>query len=95
MAQGQVDFRVNVNTPCPIIYPEGWSAPRLVGLAEQVEQLGDDTVFVGGNYFSKPRLESPATLAAIASRTKRVVPRVKKLGVRKCPIALTALRLRK
>jgi alkanesulfonate monooxygenase len=72
MAQRQVDFGVNVNTRCPVIYPERYSAPRLVDLAEQVENLGYDTVFVGDNYFSKPRLESTATLAAVAARTKRV-----------------------
>jgi len=86
-----VDFGVNVNTWCPIIYPERYSAPRLVDLAEQVERLGDDTVFVGDNYFSKPRLGSPATLAAIAARTKRVVPRVKILWVCTLPDRLDSL----
>ncbi len=72
MARRTVDFGVNVNTRCPLIYPGHYSAPRLVDLAVRVERLGYDTVFVGDNYFSKPRLESTATLAAIASRTKRV-----------------------
>jgi len=72
MARAKVDFGVNVNTRCPIIYPKHYPAPRLVDLAVLVEKLGYDTVFVGDNYFSKPRLESTTTLAAIASRTKRV-----------------------
>jgi alkanesulfonate monooxygenase len=72
MAKRKVDFGVNVNTRCPIIYPKQYPAHRLPDLAVQVEKLGYDTVFVGDNYFSKPRLESTATLAAVASRTKRV-----------------------
>lgn len=72
MAQRQVDFGVNVNTRCPVIYPQHYSASRLVDLGEQVEKWGYDTIFVGDNYFSKPRLESTTTLAAVAARTKRV-----------------------
>jgi alkanesulfonate monooxygenase SsuD/methylene tetrahydromethanopterin reductase-like flavin-dependent oxidoreductase (luciferase family) len=72
MAKPKIDCGINVNTRCPIIYPKHYPAPRLVDLAVRVEKLGYDTVFVGDNYFSKPRLESTTTLAAIASRTKRV-----------------------
>lgn len=73
MAYGRdVDFGINVNTRCPVIYPEHYSARRLVELAAQVEALGYDTVYVGDNYFSKPRLESTATLAAIATHTTHV-----------------------
>ncbi|HEY7677834.1 MAG TPA: LLM class flavin-dependent oxidoreductase [Candidatus Methylomirabilis sp.] len=68
----KVDFGVNVNTRAPIIYPKQYPAHRLPDLAVLVEKLGYDTVFVGDNYFSKPRLESTTTLAAVASRTKRV-----------------------
>jgi len=68
----QIDFGVNVNTRCPVIYPEHYSAPRMVDLGEELERLGYDTVFVGDNYFSKPRLESTTTLAAIAGRTRRI-----------------------
>src|SRR5579864_3828000 len=67
-----IDVGINVNTRCPIIYPEHYPASRLVDLAAHVETLGYDTVYVGDNYFSKPRLESTTTLAAIASRTTRV-----------------------
>src|SRR5207249_261858 len=68
----QIDFGVNVNTRCPVIYPEHYPAARMVDLGEELERLGYDTVFVGDNYFSKPRLESTATLAAIAGRTRRI-----------------------
>ena len=68
----RIDVGVNVNTRCPVIYPEHYPAPRMVDLGEELERRGYDTVFVGDNYFSKPRLESTATLAAIASRTKRI-----------------------
>jgi alkanesulfonate monooxygenase len=67
-----IDVGVNVNTRCPVIYPDRYTATQLVDLAVRVEQLGYDTVYVGDNYFSKPRLESTTTLAAIASRTSRV-----------------------
>jgi alkanesulfonate monooxygenase SsuD/methylene tetrahydromethanopterin reductase-like flavin-dependent oxidoreductase (luciferase family) len=69
---GIVDFGINVNTRAPVIYPDHYSAGKLVELAVRVEELGYDTVYVGDNYFSKPRLESTTTLAAIASRTTRV-----------------------
>ncbi len=72
MAKANIDFGVNVNTRCAVIYPDRYSAAQLVNLAVLVEQLGYDTVYVGDNFFSKPRLESTTTLAAIASRTKRV-----------------------
>src|SRR5262249_41465461 len=68
----QIDVGVNVNTRCPVIYPEFYPAPRMVDLGEELERRGYDTVFVGDNYFSKPRLESTTTLAAIAGRTRRI-----------------------
>ena len=68
----RIDFGVNVNTRCPVIYPEHYPAPRMVDLAEELERLGYDTVYAGDNYFSKPRLESTTTLAAIAGRTRRI-----------------------
>lgn len=72
MASSSIDFGINVNTRCPVIYPDEYSSTDLVDLAVRVEELGYDTVYVGDNFFSKPRLESTTTLAAIASRTKRV-----------------------
>ena len=71
-ARRKVDFGVNVNTRAPIIYPKHYPAHRLPELGALVEKLGYDTVYVGDNYFSKPRLESTTALAAVAARTKRV-----------------------
>jgi alkanesulfonate monooxygenase SsuD/methylene tetrahydromethanopterin reductase-like flavin-dependent oxidoreductase (luciferase family) len=67
-----VQFGVNVNTRVPILYPERYTAVDVVALAERVEALGYDGVWVGDNFFAKGRLESIATLAAIAGRTSRV-----------------------
>lgn len=68
----RVQYGVNVNTRVPILYPEQYTAADLVALAERVEALGYDGVWVGDNFFAKGRLESIATLSAIASRTSRV-----------------------
>ena len=48
------------------------SADQLLCLAEQVEAGGLDSVWVGDSLTAKPRLEPLATLAAVASRTRRV-----------------------
>jgi alkanesulfonate monooxygenase SsuD/methylene tetrahydromethanopterin reductase-like flavin-dependent oxidoreductase (luciferase family) len=71
MATPTIDWGINVNTRVPVIYPENYSARDLVEMAVHVEELGYDTIYVGDNFFSKPRLESTTTLAAIAARTKR------------------------
>ncbi|MDA0769254.1 MAG: hypothetical protein BZY79_03440 [SAR202 cluster bacterium Casp-Chloro-G4] len=44
----------------------------VLSMAEQVEKAGLDSVWVGDSLTAKPRLEPLTTLAAIASRTKRV-----------------------
>ncbi len=44
----------------------------LFAMAEQVEQAGLDSVWVGDSLLSKPRLEPLATLAAVAMRTSQV-----------------------
>jgi alkanesulfonate monooxygenase len=67
-----VQYGVNVNTRVPILYPDHYSAADVVALAERVEALGYDGVWVGDNFFAKGRLESIGTLSAIASRTSRV-----------------------
>lgn len=72
MSDHTVSFGLNVNTRCAVIYPDRYSATQLLELAEEAERLGYDNVIVGDNYFSKPRLESTTTLAAIAARTHRV-----------------------
>jgi alkanesulfonate monooxygenase SsuD/methylene tetrahydromethanopterin reductase-like flavin-dependent oxidoreductase (luciferase family) len=51
----------------------GLPAQALLDAAEQAEASGVfDSVWVGDNYLSKPRLESIVTLSAIAARTERV-----------------------
>jgi alkanesulfonate monooxygenase SsuD/methylene tetrahydromethanopterin reductase-like flavin-dependent oxidoreductase (luciferase family) len=67
-----VQYGVNVNTRVPILYPDHYTAADVVALAERVEALGYDGVWVGDNFFAKGRLESIATLSAIAGRTSRV-----------------------
>ena len=44
----------------------------LMAMAEQAEQAGLDSVWVGDSLTAKPRLEPLATLAAVAMRTRRV-----------------------
>ena len=68
----RVQYGVNVNTRVPVLYPEHYTAGDVVALAERVEALGYDGVWVGDNFFAKGRLESIATLSAIAGRTSRV-----------------------
>ncbi|MBI2872144.1 MAG: LLM class flavin-dependent oxidoreductase [Chloroflexi bacterium] len=47
-------------------------AGPLLALAEQAEEAGLDSVWVGDSLLSKPRLEPVTTLAAVAARTRRV-----------------------
>jgi alkanesulfonate monooxygenase SsuD/methylene tetrahydromethanopterin reductase-like flavin-dependent oxidoreductase (luciferase family) len=55
----------------------GIEPEALLQAAEQVDEGGlFDSVWVGDNFLSKPRLEAIVTLAALAARTRRV-----KLGV--------------
>ena len=48
------------------------SADRVLRIAEQVEEAGLDSVWVGDSLVAKPRLEPLATLGALAARTSRV-----------------------
>lgn len=72
MGSRAVTYGINVNTRVPVIYPDRYSAVDVPNLAEEVEKLGYDTVWVGDNFFAKGRMESITTLAAIAARTSRV-----------------------
>ncbi|MFQ5852898.1 MAG: LLM class flavin-dependent oxidoreductase [Candidatus Binatia bacterium] len=47
-------------------------AARIYELAERAEALGFHSVWVGDSLTAKPRLEALTTLAAVASRTRRV-----------------------
>ena len=44
----------------------------IINMAELVEEASLDSVWVGDSLYSKPRMEPLSTLAAIASRTKKV-----------------------
>jgi probable F420-dependent oxidoreductase len=57
---------------------------KIIDLAVQAEALGFDSVWVGDSILARPRLEAMTTLAAVASRTRRV-----KLGT---AVLLSALR---
>jgi alkanesulfonate monooxygenase SsuD/methylene tetrahydromethanopterin reductase-like flavin-dependent oxidoreductase (luciferase family) len=46
--------------------------PRIFELADQVEALGYDSVWVGDSLLARPRLEVLTTLAYVAGRTRRV-----------------------
>lgn len=67
-----MQFGINVNTRVPVIFPDDYDIDQLLDLAVHSENLGYDSVWVGDNFFSKPRLESITMLSAIAARTKRV-----------------------
>jgi probable F420-dependent oxidoreductase len=45
---------------------------KIIDLAVRAEELGFDSVWVGDSILARPRLEALTTLAAVASRTKRV-----------------------
>ena len=66
-----LEFGVNLNNREPLIAP-GYGLPMLLYLAERVEELGFDSVWVGDSLFSKPRYEPIALLSAISQRTTRV-----------------------
>ncbi len=69
-----------------LVYPEG-GRPRVElnwRMAETVERLGYDSVWVGDSITSKPRLEPLTMMSALAARTQRV-----RIGT---AVMLTALR---
>ncbi len=68
---GSLEFGVNLNNREPLIAP-GYDVPMLLDLAETVEELGFDSVWVGDSLFSKPRYEPISLLSAISQRTSRV-----------------------
>ena len=67
----RLDFGVNVNNREPLIAPD-YDLHMLLDLAEAVEELGFDSVWVGDSLFSKPRYEPISLLSAISQRTSRV-----------------------
>ena len=67
----RLHFGVNLNNREPLIAPD-YDLSMLLDLAEAVERLGFDSVWVGDSLFSKPRYEPIALLSAISQRTSRV-----------------------
>jgi alkanesulfonate monooxygenase SsuD/methylene tetrahydromethanopterin reductase-like flavin-dependent oxidoreductase (luciferase family) len=63
---------VNVNNREPLIAPDVYDLPMLLDLAEHVESLGFDSVWVGDCLFARPRYEPIALLSAISQRTSKV-----------------------
>jgi alkanesulfonate monooxygenase SsuD/methylene tetrahydromethanopterin reductase-like flavin-dependent oxidoreductase (luciferase family) len=66
-----VHVGVNLNNREALIAPD-YGVPQLLDLAERVEALGFDSVWVGDSLLSKPRYEPLALLGAISQRTSIV-----------------------
>ena len=71
-ADSRIHIGINVNNRVPVIFPDDYSPPQMLELAERAESLGYDYVFAGDNFFGTARYECLTTLAAIAARTRRV-----------------------
>jgi alkanesulfonate monooxygenase SsuD/methylene tetrahydromethanopterin reductase-like flavin-dependent oxidoreductase (luciferase family) len=72
----KVKFGLTIPNRGPLIYPDKITTDLLLKLAEEGEDAGFDSVWVGDSLMAKPRFESTTLLAAIAARTNMV-----KLGV--------------
>ena len=67
--------KLGILLPTRGILLQGQSPPDVglvLALAEQAEEAGCDSVWVGDSLLAKPRLEPITTLAAIATRTRQV-----------------------
>lgn len=70
-----VSPKLGILLPTRGILLQGQGPPDVelvLSLAEQAEEAGLDSVWVGDSLLSKPRLEPITSLAAIATRTRRV-----------------------
>lgn len=86
MTETSTKFGILLPTRGVLVYAGG-GAPRVElnwQMAETVERLGYDSVWVGDSITSKPRLEPLTIMSALAARTQRV-----KIG---SAVMLTALR---
>jgi alkanesulfonate monooxygenase SsuD/methylene tetrahydromethanopterin reductase-like flavin-dependent oxidoreductase (luciferase family) len=72
----KVSFGLTIPNRGPLIYPGKITPKLLLQLAEEAEELGFESVWVGDSILAKPRYESTSLLSALAARTERV-----KLGV--------------
>lgn len=71
----QKRLRIGIHLPTRGILLEGSRGEgpsSIFALAEQAEQAGLDSVWVGDSLMAKPRLEPLTVLAAVAMRTRRV-----------------------
>jgi alkanesulfonate monooxygenase SsuD/methylene tetrahydromethanopterin reductase-like flavin-dependent oxidoreductase (luciferase family) len=66
-----LDLGIYVNNRAAV-FLDDYPLPRLVEMAVEVEELGFHSVWVGDSLLAKPRFAPIVTLAAIASRTRRV-----------------------
>ena len=65
------EFGVNLNNREPLLAQE-YSVADLLGLSQQVEELGFASVWVGDSLLARPRHDPLTLLAAISQRTRRV-----------------------
>lgn len=64
-----VEFGLNVNNREPLITRQ-YTIADMFQMAEEAEELGFDSVWVGDSLLEKPRLDAVASLATIADRTE-------------------------
>jgi len=55
--------------------PEHPSFDNILRMAEAIEGEGYHSIWVGDSVTAKPRFEALTTLAAVAARTKKAMPR--------------------
>lgn len=66
----KVDVGITLCNRGPLIFPEDITVDTLLRMAEKADQSGLASVWVGDSLLAFPRLESIATLSAVAARTK-------------------------
>ena len=72
MAQAKTSWGLLLPTREVVMAQGNPDLHKIIDLAAQAEALGFDSVWVGDSILARPRLEALTTLAAIASRTRRV-----------------------
>lgn len=66
-----VEIGVNINNREPLL-TENYTLDDMFSLAEQAEEYGYDSVWVGDSLLEKPRLEPVSIMANVAGRTESV-----------------------
>ena len=72
MANVDTSFGYLLPTREAVMSPGDPDFASMIGLAEQAEGHGFDSIWCGDSVLARPRLEALSTLSAIAARTKRV-----------------------